>query len=114
LSFQYLNDSAMDTYLNELFPSPSPMFKLLSSVRKPVLKADILRYSLLLRDGGIYTDIDTASIRPFKEWGTIGANDLTDSLLKALPFYLGDSPTIQNSPPGVIVSFETSAIDTEW
>src|SRR5258708_23537047 len=38
----------------------------------------------------------------------------TDSLLKALPFYLGDSPTTQNSPPGVIVSFETSAIDTEW
>ena len=69
----------MDTYLNDLFPSPSPMFKLLSSVRKPVLKADILRYSLLLRDGGIYTDIDTASIRPFKELGTIGANDLVSN-----------------------------------
>ena len=66
----------MDSYLNELFPSPSPMSKVLSFVRKPVLKADILRYSLLLRDGGIYTDIDTAAVRPFEDWGTTGTIDL--------------------------------------
>ncbi len=69
----------MDTYLNELFPSPSPMSRVLSSIRIPVLKADILRYSLLLRDGGIYTDMDTASVRPFKEWGTTGVNDLVSN-----------------------------------
>src|SRR5260370_1462367 len=79
LPIQYLNDSAMDTYLNELFPSPSPMSRVLSSIRIPVLKAVILRYSLLLRDGGIYTDMDTASVRPFKEWGTTGVNDLVSN-----------------------------------
>src|SRR5258708_3431118 len=46
---------------------------------KPVLKADILRYSLLLRGGGIYTDMDTTSVRPFKEWGTTGVRDLVSN-----------------------------------
>ncbi len=143
LSTQYLHDGAMDTYLNELYPSPSPMSRVLSSIRKPVLKADILRYSLLLRDGGIYTDMDTTSVRPFKEWGTTGVRDLvsngsllylsepltlnlsfspstlefiiqTNSSLQALPFYLGNSLTTENPPPGIIVSFEIPAHKTNW
>jgi len=35
-------------------------------------------------------------------------------LINALPFYLSDSPTINNSPPGLIISLESSGLDPEW
>ena len=36
-------------------------------------------------------------------------------MFKALPFNLGDSPTTENSPPGIIVSFEIPAVfKTNW
>jgi len=57
------------------------MSKVLSSVRKPVIKADILRYSLLLREGGIYTHPDTAAVRPFEEWGRSNTIDIVSKAL---------------------------------
>jgi len=104
----------MDAYLNELFPPHSRMSKVLSSAPRAVLKADILRYSLLLREGGIYTDMDTAAVRPFEEWGTINTTDLKDPLLNAVPFYLGDSLTFEDPPPGAIFSLETPGFRGEW
>ncbi|KAF8343796.1 uncharacterized protein EI90DRAFT_3010679 [Cantharellus anzutake] len=91
-----------------MFPPPSPMSTILSTVRKPVLKADILRYAILLHKGGIYTDIDTAATRPFKDWGTSRTIDLSDRVLGALPYYLTNSQFVHNTPPGMIVSLETS------
>jgi mannosyltransferase OCH1-like enzyme len=81
LSFRHLNDTVMDAYLSGMFPPPSPMSTILSTVRKPVLKADILRYAILLHKGGIYTDIDTAATRPFKDWGTSRTIDLVSIYL---------------------------------
>jgi alpha 1,6-mannosyltransferase len=59
----------MDEYLNTIYPSGSPMSKVLQSLPMPVLKADILRYTILLHKGGIYSDIDTAAVRKFDDWG---------------------------------------------
>lgn len=59
----------MDSYLHSIYPKGSPMSNVLEQLPKMVLKADILRYTLLLHRGGIYTDIDTAAVRKFDEWG---------------------------------------------
>ena len=45
------------------------MVKVLESLPRRVLKADILRYTLLLHKGGIYSDTDTAAVKPFDRWG---------------------------------------------
>lgn len=47
------------------------MSKLLQSLpeSKRVLKADILRYTILLHKGGIYSDFYTAAVKEFDEWG---------------------------------------------
>ena len=34
----------------------------------PILRADYLRYLILLADGGLYTDIDTRAIKPIDAW----------------------------------------------
>ena len=65
----------MDEYLNAIYPPASPMSKVLQSLPMPVLKADILRYTVLLHKGGIYSDIDTAAVRKFDDWGQ-GAGDM--------------------------------------
>lgn len=59
----------MDAYLDQIYPKGSPMAEVLESLPKRVLKADILRYTLLLHKGGIYTDTDTAAVKKFDDWG---------------------------------------------
>ncbi|KAJ9103729.1 hypothetical protein QFC21_002189 [Naganishia friedmannii] len=51
---------------------------------------DVFRYLALLMEGGIYTDTDTACIRPIIRWPGIREShwdlkDITDSLLTSLP-----------------------------
>ena len=41
---------------------------LFTSLRDPILKADFLRYLILLRDGGVWADIDVYPHRPVDEW----------------------------------------------
>lgn len=35
---------------------------------KSILKADFFRYLILFARGGVYTDIDTVSLKPIDEW----------------------------------------------
>lgn len=61
--------ATMDEYLNAIYSSDSAMSSVLRSLPMPVLKADILRYTILLHKGGIYSDVDTAAVRKFDDWG---------------------------------------------
>lgn len=38
------------------------------SLRVPVLRFDLLRYMLLESEGGVYSDLDTAALKPASEW----------------------------------------------
>lgn len=38
------------------------------SLRIPVLRSDLLRYMLLESEGGFYSDLDTAALKPADEW----------------------------------------------
>ncbi|KAK5081388.1 hypothetical protein LTR70_000993 [Exophiala xenobiotica] len=42
-----------------------------------VMRADFLRYVLLARHGGVYTDVDTQALRPINEWIPPEYNDST-------------------------------------
>ena len=38
------------------------------SLRVPVLRSDLLRYMLLESEGGVYSDLDTAALKPVNQW----------------------------------------------
>lgn len=38
------------------------------SLRVPSLRSDLLRYMLLESEGGVYSDLDTAALKPVNEW----------------------------------------------
>jgi alpha 1,6-mannosyltransferase len=110
LEFTHMNDTELNTYLTTLFPPSAPISRMLATVPRAILKADIFRYVVLLHKGGIYTDVDTALIRPFDEWGTHDVIDYTDHLLESLPILTSinvSSSSHTSSPPSVIVALET-------
>lgn len=86
-----------------------------------VLKADIFRYLAMFLDGGVYTDVDTACVRPLDSWPGLVSRDekiksVMDPLLHSMPTLLqlcsGDSTTdVQvivgsHDPPRLVIALE--------
>ncbi len=65
-SFSFFDDQQMEAYMDANY-SGHPILKVFKEVRMPVLKADIWRYCLLFREGGIYSDIKSTLTVPFRE-----------------------------------------------
>lgn len=64
--YQFMNDPQIEAFMKENFsPKIVQTFK-----RLPlgVMKADMWRYCVLYVHGGIYTDIDSVSIKPIDDW----------------------------------------------
>ncbi|KAK4450988.1 alpha-1 6-mannosyltransferase HOC1 [Podospora aff. communis PSN243] len=74
-SFRYerLTDANMDAYVRSRAASTRhiadlAISDLFVSLPNPILKAEFLRYLVLLYDGGVWADIDTLPHRPVAEW----------------------------------------------
>ncbi|KAJ3128418.1 hypothetical protein HK098_004494 [Nowakowskiella sp. JEL0407] len=52
-------------FVQKLWPGVYPTYK---KFPKMVMKADLFRYLVLSSFGGIYSDVDTLSLKPIKEW----------------------------------------------
>ena len=65
-SFSFFDDSRMTEYM-ETWYAGHPILKVFQEVRMPVLKADIWRYCILHREGGIYCDIKSAASVPLRD-----------------------------------------------
>ncbi|WVQ83100.1 hypothetical protein IAT38_005238 [Cryptococcus sp. DSM 104549] len=82
-----------------------------------VVRADLFRYLVLLLNGGVYTDTDTASVLPISQWGKDPTTTSPHPLLTALPHLLAiSSPSSPadlfpsaDSPPALLVSLEVDA-----
>jgi inositol phosphorylceramide mannosyltransferase catalytic subunit len=64
-SFSFFDDERMTEYM-ETWYAGHPILKVFQEVRMPVLKADIWRYCILYREGGIYCDIKSAASIPLR------------------------------------------------
>eukprot|EP00871_Galdieria_phlegrea_P001183 jgi/Galph1/2065/GphlegSOOS_G764.1 len=102
-SFQTLNKEAVyllwqkrdiDEFIATFFPSFNSVF---SKIPKHILKADFLRFLLLLYFGGIYSDIDTFCLKPISNW-TNGLNEI--SLITGYEASLRDDLKWQQHPVG--------------
>nr|XP_031864275.1 uncharacterized protein CI109_000188 [Kwoniella shandongensis]KAA5531347.1 hypothetical protein CI109_000188 [Kwoniella shandongensis] len=97
-----------------------------------VVRADLFRYLVLLLNGGIYTDTDTASVLPISEWArnpvkalsSVPMLDVLPQLVEMAqpqtlhhlePFQAHEVPTEQDEEdsPSLLVALEIDAPDSE-
>ncbi|WWC88460.1 uncharacterized protein L201_003371 [Kwoniella dendrophila CBS 6074] len=86
---RFVNDDDIDIWLENLLPS-SQVIEDLKWLKKNkqwgVVRSDLFRYLVLLLDGGVYTDTDTACVRPIENWGDNAMTHHSDNpLIEALP-----------------------------
>ena len=65
-SFSFFDDQQMARYMDANYAG-HPILKVFKDLRMPVMKADIWRYCILLREGGIYCDIKSTLTVPLRE-----------------------------------------------
>ena len=65
-SFRFYDDSQMAEYM-ELHYAGHPILSIFKDILIPASKADVWKYCILLKEGGIYCDIDSAITTPFRE-----------------------------------------------
>jgi len=65
-SFSFFDDQRMASYMESNYAG-HPILKVFKDVRMPAEKADIWRYCLLFREGGMYCDIKSAIAVPLRD-----------------------------------------------
>lgn len=61
-------DKQCDQMVNELFAQVPDVAEAWNAMPKSILKADFFRYLILFARGGVYSDIDTVSLKPIDTW----------------------------------------------
>lgn len=57
-----------DRFVDRHYADDEPLRRTYHALHNPGLKSDLLRYLVLGREGGIYTDVDTVALRPLDAW----------------------------------------------
>lgn len=65
--FELLTDETAKTFVQDRFPGTRAT-EIFTSLGDPILRADFIRYLVLLADGGVYADIDTITLKPMEDW----------------------------------------------
>ncbi|KAK2593845.1 hypothetical protein QQS21_008460 [Conoideocrella luteorostrata] len=66
--YQLVGDAGAESFIRRHYPRDQKMWTLFKSLPNVALKSDFLRYLLLYREGGIYTDTDTVALQPISKW----------------------------------------------
>nr|OQO31214.1 hypothetical protein B0A51_02054 [Rachicladosporium sp. CCFEE 5018] len=80
--YELLTDDSARSYITKTFPYRADILQIWDRTRDYILRADLIRYLVLLGDGGLYTDMDTDCTRPISEW-------LSDEQAKAVDLVVG-------------------------
>lgn len=65
---EFMTDISGDEYVENKFSHRPDIVEAFLSLQVPILKADMLRYLLLLNEGGIYSDLDVSCNVPIQDW----------------------------------------------
>jgi len=66
---EVLTDEMMESYVTDHFHSSHPdIEQIYFDVKDYILRSDLIRYLILLADGGVYNDLDVACEKPIKTW----------------------------------------------
>ncbi|OAL71098.1 hypothetical protein A7D00_4761 [Trichophyton violaceum] len=64
---ELLTDESSDDYVRSRYPGSNTV-ALYTRLKIPILRADLLRYLILLTEGGIWADLDTTCEEPVSNW----------------------------------------------
>lgn len=67
-AYHLLTNEGADAWVREHLPFGTRLRYLWDSLGVGILKADVLRYLLLLVHGGVYSDTDTECLKPMADW----------------------------------------------
>lgn len=67
-SFTMMTDEQGDSFVSEYYASRTDIVDLFLRLPIPIIKADLLRYMVLVAEGGIYADIDVLCEKPISTW----------------------------------------------
>ncbi len=65
-SFVFFDENQMNDYMSSLYEG-HPILEVFRQIQVPAAKADVWRYCVLYREGGVYCDIDSALSIPLRE-----------------------------------------------
>ncbi|KAI4255376.1 MAG: hypothetical protein LQ352_002608 [Teloschistes flavicans] len=66
--FELLTDASAEAYVIDNFAHHDKILNMYLSVQDYILRADLIRYLVLLKDGGVYNDVDVGCIKPIDLW----------------------------------------------
>ena len=66
--YEILTKYSAETYVKDRFSHRPDIEEVFVRLQDPILRADFIRYLVLLGDGGAYSDIDTMSLKPIEDW----------------------------------------------
>ena len=66
--YEILTQYSGESYVKDRFPHRPDIQEIFVDLQDPILRADFIRYLVLLGDGGAYSDMDTMSLRPIDDW----------------------------------------------
>lgn len=66
--YEILTQYSAESYIKDRFPHRPDIEETFIELQDPILRADFIRYLVLLGDGGLYSDIDTTSLKPIEDW----------------------------------------------
>jgi mannosyltransferase OCH1-like enzyme len=66
---EVLTDEMMESYVKDHFHVSHPEIEQMYSEAKDyILRSDLIRYLILLADGGVYNDLDVGCVKPISTW----------------------------------------------
>ena len=66
---EVLTDEIMESYVRDHFHETQPeLEELYFEVKDYILRSDLIRYLVMLADGGVYNDLDVACEKPLNTW----------------------------------------------
>ena len=66
--YEILTQYSAESYVKDRFSHRPDIQELFVDLQDPILRADFIRYLVLLGDGGLYSDVDTMSLIPIEDW----------------------------------------------
>ncbi|KAL6721177.1 hypothetical protein ACLMJK_000279 [Lecanora helva] len=66
--YEIITQHTAESYVREKFAHRQDIVEVFMDLQDPILRADLIRYLVLLGDGGVYSDIDTRSLKPIEDW----------------------------------------------
>ena len=66
--YESVTQYGAESYVRETFAHRPELIEAFTDLQDPILRADFIRYLVLLGDGGVYSDLDTRALKPVDDW----------------------------------------------